>query len=488
MTCKNCNAPLEKQARFCIKCGARVSESQGNQLPATTQPDVAKTADPPLPKKVDRPIRPPKRPLPQQPVPPKQDASEKEQNGIHKQSIHISKLDQGHKDAIEPIHTSINSANKQLAPNNADDDASAEKNPLSDQPTIIAKLDSLQDADYHNGPTIPVSRDSLRNDDYDNLPTIIVSHDSLQKAQAEQQTADTKAEQQTADTKAEQQTADTKTEQQTADTKTEQQTADTKTEQQQSRATPVTPFELTTLPFEARSIPHPELVDLEGTEEAEDKLSMSSLEDAQPLVYYRLNTTMKGSQKLPAAVNKTAYNQKEPKRGLGCFLGCLTTFVVVLLVLGGTWVFALRPYAHDLAQSQLNNALTSAVNQIPTQAKQLPPESTIPINENTINNLIVLNLAPSNPVQHPTTSISTSTIRLDFQLYNFPCAITLVPMVNNGRLVVSQIGVEGIFSAIMSPDEMTNLLNTHLNDAQSKLQRTIMNVQLKDHEVDLTLS
>ena len=150
-------------------------------------------------------------------------------------------------------------------------------------------------------------------------------------------------------------------------------------------------------------------------------------------------------------------------------------------------MFALRPYAHNIAQRELDNALTSAVNQLPAQATQLPAGSVIPVNENTINNLIVLNLAPSNPVQHPTTSINGQNIRLDFQLYNFPCAVTMVPTLDNGRLVVNKVGVEGIFSAIMSPEEMTSILNKHLNDAQSKLQRTINTVQLKDHEVDLTL-
>jgi len=419
MTCKNCNAPLEKQARFCIKCGARVSESQESQLPATTPPDATVVVTPPRPKQVNQPVRPPKRPIPTQPTPSLQNADKKEKKSIHERHTTLAKLDEVDKKVVEPTLSET-----------------------VDEPAAV----------------IPHDQQSIHtNTTYDG-PTIIVDRENLEKLKAEQ----------------------------TAHA--------AKEELQQNIATPVTPFDITTLPFEARSIPHPELVDSEGIaetatiEDEEDSIALSPSEDAQPLVYYRLNTTMKGSQKLPAAVNKAPYNQGRKKSGVGCILGCLTTFVILLLIVGAGWVFALRPYAHDIAQGQLDNALTSAIDQIPTQAKQLPPGITIPINENTINNLIVLNLAPSNPVQHPTTSITGKNIRLDFQLYNFPCAITLIPTVNNGQLAVNQVGTEGIFSAIMSPDEMTNLLNKHLNAAQSKLQRSISNVQLKDHEVDLTLN
>lgn len=241
------------------------------------------------------------------------------------------------------------------------------------------------------------------------------------------------------------------------------------------------------VPFEMLRVPHPELVEMEEPEKVEIKRALSSSEQPQPLLYYQLNTTAKGSHKLPAVVNRTGYNRRRNRGCLGCILSSLSTLIVLLLIVGALWVFALRPYAHNIAQRELDNALTSAVNQLPAQATQLPAGSVIPVNENTINNLIVLNLAPSNPVQHPTTSINGQNIRLDFQLYNFPCAVTMVPTLDNGRLVVNKVGVEGIFSAIMSPEEMTSILNKHLNDAQSKLQRTINTVQLKDHEVDLTL-
>ncbi len=411
MTCKNCNAPLEAQARFCIKCGAPVLESQENQLPATRQQETTGATGLTSSTKFDSSIRRPKRPTPTHSSPQQQQIDENEE------SMQIARLDEVDEPLAKQIAIFPNTVNEQPIITPDDLTTSEKNNPLYDQPTIVVNSDIIKDA------------------------------------------------------------------------KTEQLADNAKTQPPQEMARPVTPFDITTLPFEARSIPHPELMDLEETKEPEDQqeFELSPLEHSQPLLYYRLNTTMKGSQKLPAAINRAAYPQKKQKRGAGCFLGCLTTFIVLLLIVGIAWVFALRPYIHDIAQNQLDKALTSAVNQIPAQAKQLPPGTSIPINENTINNLIVLNLAPSNPVQNPTTSISSKGIRLDFQLYSFPCAISLVPTVSHGQITVTQVSTEGIFSAIMSPEEMTSLLNKHFNDAQVKLQRTINNVQLKENELDLTL-
>lgn len=400
MTCKNCNTPLEDQARFCIKCGAPVDKLQQSQPPQALNQDATKIAI--QPKRVDNPVRPPKRPIPVQPASHKQD--EDGQKIGNDQSTLASKIAEDNKSIADAGTLSLNIVHEQptiTLSSNAHDTNIAEKN------TIL-----------HEQPTVIVSRDDIHNKEI------------------------------------------------------------------------APPYNAPTFPFEIQSIPHPELAEMEESEgkEAKGSVGLSSPEHPQPLLYYRLNKTTKGSQKLPAVVNRTTYTPRRRRGCVGCILSGLTSLIVLLLIIGAVWIFALRPYAHNIAQREMDNALTSAVNQIPAQATQLPSGSTIPVNENTINNLIVLNLAPSNPVQHPTTSINGQNIRLDFQLYNFPCAVTMVPALDNGRLVVNKVGIEGIFSAIMSPEEMTTLLNKHLNDAQSRLQRTVNNVQLKDHEVDLTLS
>jgi len=160
----------------------------------------------------------------------------------------------------------------------------------------------------------------------------------------------------------------------------------------------------------------------------------------------------------------------------------------LVLVIGAGWVFALRPFLHSLAQAQIDQALTTAVNQMPAAATQLPP-GMVRVQENAINNLIVLNSSPTDPVQHTQVSITPNLVRLDFQVYGLPCAVTGVPQVagspDNGRLVVSSVTIEGIIALIMSPDEVTSLVDRHLADAQVRFEHPIIQVSLADHELNL---
>lgn len=220
-----------------------------------------------------------------------------------------------------------------------------------------------------------------------------------------------------------------------------------------------------------------------------DPLSPSPL--PSPLSYYQANKIQTGANMFPATINANPNSApgatRRRSRG-GCFLGCLTAIVMLLLLLVAGWVFAARPYIHNIVQSQLDTAMSSAVQQIPAEAAQLAPGSTIAVQENTLTNLIVLNLAPSNPVKQPATRITPSGVRLEFQVYGTPNAITGVPKVVNGQLVMTNTTVEGLVGLIMSPDEITALLNKHFMEAQGRLKHTIKSVQLKDQEMDLVLN
>lgn len=178
---------------------------------------------------------------------------------------------------------------------------------------------------------------------------------------------------------------------------------------------------------------------------------------------------------------------KTPRRR-GRAIGCLITLLVLALVIGVGWVFALRPFLNSLAQAQIDQVLTAAVNQMPPTATQLPP-GTVHVQENAIDNLIVLNSAPSDPVQQAQVHITPNLVRLDFQVYGLPCAVTGVPEVvgsqPNGRLVMSNVTVEGILALIMSPNEVTSLVNRHLAAAQARFAHPIIQVSLKNHELDL---
>ncbi len=192
---------------------------------------------------------------------------------------------------------------------------------------------------------------------------------------------------------------------------------------------------------------------------------------------------------LPASNNRAQTLERPARRARGrggCFLGCVTFIILLIVIVGAGWVFALRPYVHNLAQNQLDSAMNNAVQQIPPTAALAPP-GTIQVSENTIDNMIKLNIAPSDPIQNPVTHITPNGIRLEFQTYGLPNAITMVPQAVNGQIVASNVTIEGVAGLVMSPDEMKTLLNKHFADAQARIQRSVQSVQLKDHELDLQL-
>lgn len=174
------------------------------------------------------------------------------------------------------------------------------------------------------------------------------------------------------------------------------------------------------------------------------------------------------------------------RRRRGCLPGFLITLAAVLIIVVGGWFLVARPFLSNMAQTKINDALTSAVNNIPGTVAVLPAGQ-VPISETVLNNLLVLNSSPNDLVKNMKIRITSTEMRLEFQVFGFSCAVTGVPVVSNGKLTVTNVNVEGIAALILSADEITTLANQHLADAQQKINHPITAVQLRDKEVDLTL-
>lgn len=176
-------------------------------------------------------------------------------------------------------------------------------------------------------------------------------------------------------------------------------------------------------------------------------------------------------------------------------LRLLITLIILVVLLTGGWFFAGRPILHSVAQNQFDQLLASQINTI----LPLPTAVTLlPVTESQLNNLITLNHAPSDPVQNAIAHVApplvasdgsyTGGVELDFQLFGFACSIKGIPVASNGQIVMTQVQVSGILSLVMSPDEMTTLLNGHLHDAFARLHRQVTSITLKNQEVDVQLS
>jgi len=160
--------------------------------------------------------------------------------------------------------------------------------------------------------------------------------------------------------------------------------------------------------------------------------------------------------------------------------------MLLLLGLSLSWLFVISPSIHNIAKTELNLSLDHAEANIHPPLLFIPG-IVIPISEHTITEMVVNNLSPSDPIKNPVTHITPNDIDINFQLYGFPCVITAVPQVTNGHLGVNKVAIEGIMSFIISPDEITTLLDTHLMHAQELFQHSVTNVQLQNQEMDLTL-
>lgn len=185
---------------------------------------------------------------------------------------------------------------------------------------------------------------------------------------------------------------------------------------------------------------------------------------------------------------------KKRSRASGCLLRLAIALLVVAALLVGAWFLALRPIAHNLAQGQIDATLTDATNKV----VPIPPTiHSIQFTEELGNNIIQLAHAPSDPVQNETLSIAqpvfagdgsyTGGVQFSFTVYGFPSAITLIPAVSNGDIVMTHVKIDGIISWIFSPDELTSTLNAHFQQILSRTLRQVTGVTIKNGEVDVQL-
>ena len=195
--------------------------------------------------------------------------------------------------------------------------------------------------------------------------------------------------------------------------------------------------------------------------------------------YYQPGRTEPGSL-------SNAQNGRPRPRRRGCLTRSLITLVVLLILIVGGWFFGLQPYLSNMAQSGMDGVLTDAVNNIPPAISQLRA-GPVQLSEQLLNNVLVLQSAPNDLVKNPQIHITSSAMRMDFQVYGFPCAVSGVPQVNQGHLVATNVTIEGIAALILTPDQITTLVNKHLAEAQTKINHPIESVQLKDQELDLVL-
>ena len=177
--------------------------------------------------------------------------------------------------------------------------------------------------------------------------------------------------------------------------------------------------------------------------------------------------------------------QQRPGRsrgGVGCLIGAIIGLVlVVALMIGGR--FALNALAINL----LNQTCSNAINDIPPVVALLP-ERNQTINEDVLNTLFSSQISASDPVQNLTVHFTPNQMEIDFNVYAFSSTITTVPKIVNGKLVATNVRVQGIAGLVLSPDDITILMNTQIRKLETHIQHTITAVRLENHAIVLRIT
>ncbi len=173
--------------------------------------------------------------------------------------------------------------------------------------------------------------------------------------------------------------------------------------------------------------------------------------------------------------------KRRKRRGRGLLIGLAIVIVLLLvLLIGGR--FVLNAYAIN----QINQTFSDAINTIPS-AVAILPERDQTITEGQVNTLISLKSSAFSPVQNLTVHFTPNDVEVDFNVFSFSSTITTVPKIVNGELVATNVTIQGLAGLILSPDDITNLMNTQFRNLETHIQHTITAVTLENQAIVLHL-
>jgi hypothetical protein len=162
----------------------------------------------------------------------------------------------------------------------------------------------------------------------------------------------------------------------------------------------------------------------------------------------------------------------------------LLVLVLLAAILTGAWFLGIRPYVHNLAQAELEQALDAPESQLQLAMLALPPgPQTIRGSENSMNTY--LSAHDSDPIQNLHMTILPAGMDLSFSVYGQDCAITAIPVVTNGVIQMTNVQVQGVLALIMSSDELTSELNNNLQTFSDQMTHKVSKITLLEHEIDV---
>ncbi len=181
------------------------------------------------------------------------------------------------------------------------------------------------------------------------------------------------------------------------------------------------------------------------------------------------------------------------KRAGRFWIRALLTFILLLAVLVGAWFLAIRPYLHNLAETQLDQALSTPENQILLTMSLVPSGLPLPASARTISTTEAsmnsrLSQYDNDQVQNLQMTITPAGMNMSFTVYGQSNSIFALPILSNGQLQVTNVQVQGLMNLVMTSDELASALNANLQNFSSQMTHKVEKITLLEHEIDIQLA
>lgn len=175
----------------------------------------------------------------------------------------------------------------------------------------------------------------------------------------------------------------------------------------------------------------------------------------------------------------------------GCLLRVAIVLAVLVLLLVGSWNFAVRPWLHSMAADQMGKVLNGSLEQInPLATLLIPAGIPLPVPESLIAQALVAPTSSWFTIQDMQLSVTSANIRFAFQVqvgsFTFTCGVTTIPEAVNGQLDVKSISVDGPIGIVMTADEMKAQINTYLSQVHDRINRPFKSFTLEDGFIVIT--
>jgi hypothetical protein len=158
----------------------------------------------------------------------------------------------------------------------------------------------------------------------------------------------------------------------------------------------------------------------------------------------------------------------------------LLTLLILVGVLGASWIFFLRPILHQDAETQIQRGLQAGVAQVPVDAAQIaPPGVPFPITADQMNTYLDRQLANLAPISAIQVTLQPGVMIVNLTTFGFGSTVRLGLALDGGRLVAQNVSVSGLLGFVENGSELTPLLNDALRQVQDRLGRPIVSVAIQ---------